>query len=285
MSYYHITDLEKLSGIKAHTIRIWEKRYNIIQPHRTETNIRQYDDEQLKKLLNVSTLIVNGYKISTIAKLSKTALHEEISKLSVNNINGIEAVLNELTIAMLSYDEINFEKTISNAVLKFGFLDTMLGVVYPFLQKVGLLWSIDNAMPAQEHFTSHLIKQKLLSAIDALPHADSKEKYLLFLPENEFHEIGLLFSNYILRAKGIKTIYLGASVPAENIATCLKQIKPTHILNMMISNISADLFNHKELFEAAQNEGVTWLMAGRKDIIEPFTKSHHVRFLNSPKEL
>ncbi len=283
--YYHIVDLEKLSGIKAHTIRIWEKRYQLIEPHRTETNIRQYDDMQLKKLLNVASLLNNGYKISEVAKLSLTELRQEVLKISDYTKDNNEHIINDLTLAMMQYDEVGFDKCISTAVLKFGLLDTMLHIIYPFLNKVGLMWSIDNTMPAQEHFTSHLIKQKLLSAIDSLPHATSKELYLLFLPENEFHEIGLLLSHYILRTKGIRTIYLGQNVPIANIEASIKQIQPTHLLTMIISNLSADFFNYRKFFLFAKKKKIPLLMAGKEPLIEPFLSTHPFTLLKSPKDL
>ncbi len=286
MSFYQISDLEQLTGIKAHTIRIWEKRYNLIEPHRSDTNIRFYDDQQLKKILNVSTLINHGFKISKIAQLSLTEIKKHILLICDSDKKPVnEAFVNDLTIAMLEFNEINFEKVISNAILKFGVFDAMINVIYPFLNKVGLLWIINNTMPFQEHFASHLIKQKLHSLLDNLPYKTSKYTYLLFLPENEFHEIGLLFSNYILRAKGIKTIYLGQNVPFQNIEAAILEIKPTHLVTMIVSNLSMELFNQKSVFKLIQAKKIKFLVAGRIDLLLPFEKTHSISILKTPNDL
>jgi DNA-binding transcriptional MerR regulator len=286
MSFYQISDLEQLTGIKAHTIRIWEKRYNLIEPHRSETNIRFYDDEQLKKILNVSTLINHGLKISIISKFSLIEIEKEILSIYENQIKITnEVFVNDLTIAMLELNEINFEKSISNAISKFGIFGAMVNVVYPFLNKVGLLWNVNKTKPFQEHFASNLIKQKLHSLIDNLPYKKSKHTYLLFLPENEFHEIGLLFSNYILRAKGIKTIYLGQNVPYQNIETAIHEIKPTHLLTMIVSNLSIELFNQKSIFKIIQSKKIKCLVAGRIDLLTPFEKKYPITILKNPSTL
>lgn len=286
MSFYQISDLEQLTGIKAHTIRIWEKRYNLIKPHRSETNIRFYDDQQLKKILNVSTLINHGFKISTVSKFSVIEIEKNILSINLNEKTSTnEVFVNDLTIAMIELYEINFEKSISNAILKFGVFDAMVNVIYPFLNKVGLLWNINKTMPFQEHFASNLIKQKLHSLIDNLPHKKSKHTYLLFLPENEFHEIGLLFSNYILRAKGIKTIYLGQNVPYQNIETAIHEIKPTHLLTMIASNLSTELFNQKSIFKLIESKNIKFLVAGRIDLLMSYEKKYPITILKNPSSL
>lgn len=286
MSFYQISDLEQLTGIKAHTIRIWEKRYNLIEPHRSETNIRFYDDQQLIKILNVSTLINQGFKISIIAKLSLTEIEKNISSISLSeNTATNDIFVNDLTIAMLQLNEINFEKSISNAILKFGVFDAMVTVIYPFLNKVGLLWNINKVMPFQEHFASNLIKQKLHSLIENLPHKKSKFTYLLFLPENEYHEIGLLFSNYILRVKGIRTVYLGQNIPYQNIETAILDINPTHLVTMIISNLSIEFFNQKNIFKLIQSKNIKCLVAGRTDLLTPFEKKYPITILESPSSL
>ena len=286
MSFYQISDLELLTGIKAHTIRIWEKRYNLIEPHRSETNIRYYDDQQLKKLLNVSTLINNGLKISTVSKFSEAEIEKSILSISTNEKKANNDVfVNDLTIAMLEFNEVNFEKSISNSILKLGVFDAMVTVIYPFLNKVGLLWIVNKTMPFQEHFASNLIKQKLHSLIDNLPHKKSNHTYLLFLPENEFHEIGLLFSNYVLRAKGIKTIYLGPNVPYQNIETAIDEIKPTHLVTMIVSNLSIEFFNQKNIFKLIRSKNIKCLVAGRIDLLKPFEKKYPITILENPSSL
>lgn len=235
---YQINDLERLTGIKAHTIRIWEKRYNLIEPRRTQTNIRFYDDEQARKLLNVSTLLESGYKISKIAALSPNELRQHI--LDLQNTPDDDTVsrvfINGMISSMLVYNEPALEKTISAALTRFGLYESMLRVIYPFLQKVGMMWSINQAMPAQEHFASSLIRRKLTSACDGLPPAtDMSKKFLLFLPPGEWHDIGLIFSEYLIRSKGYPVIYLGQNVPYENLSEVITAISPTHILGLFIT--------------------------------------------------
>ena len=246
MSKYKISDLEKLSGVKSHTIRIWEQRYKVLTPLRTETNIRYYDDEQLRKLLNVVSLMKSGVKISTIGKLTDEEINIKI--LALANTGGIgvkeETLINQMVSAGLSYDEAAFEKTFSNSILSFGLMNAYQKVFYPMLIKIGLLWSTTELSPAQEHFLSNLIKQKIFAAIDALaPPSDQSENWLLFLPEGEQHDLGLLIANYGLRAKGKKVIYLGANVPIENLYLVAEQVEPTHYLTFSVRSNEHDSIN------------------------------------------
>jgi len=231
MDRYKISELERLSGIKAHTIRIWEQRYNILQPLRSDGNIRLYDGGQLKKLLNVATLIKAGNKISAISQLSQEEINQRIESLSSIVGEGIkeEMLINQMMSSGLSFDEKSFEKAFSNSILSFGLISAYKKVFYPLLNKMGLLWSLTEINPSQEHFISNLIKQKMFAAIDALsPTSNESEKWLLFLPENETHELGLLVSNYILRSNNKEVCYLGADVPRENLMDVARRINPTH---------------------------------------------------------
>lgn len=240
MSTYHIYDIERLTGIKAHTIRIWEKRYQIVNPHRTPTNIRYYDDDQLRKLLNVSTLLQQGKKISAISQLSEQEIANEIVVIGEEETSSediiIQGYINNLIAFMASFDEDGFEKTFSIAVKKLGIYKAMVKVFYPFLFKTGILWSANNIMPAQEHFAVNIIKRKLIAVIDKLPRTSkTPKKFVLFLPPGEWHEMSLLFSDYIIRSKGYKTLYLGQSVPLENLDTTIAKYKPTHLLTFLIA--------------------------------------------------
>lgn len=233
MMSYPINELERLTGIKAHTIRIWEKRYGLITPDRTDTNRRSYNDDQVRKLLNVSTLLAQGQKISKIAALSESELHDliqgEPEAVSADHIR--EGFINDLVKSMLAFDEVGFEKTLAAAITRYGMTDAMLGVIYPFLHKTGLLWSINKAAPVQEHFASSIVCRKLMAATDGLlPPSDDGKKFLLFLPALEWHEIGLLFANYIIKAKGHKTYYLGQNVPFENIEIIVPIVEPDYML-------------------------------------------------------
>jgi DNA-binding transcriptional MerR regulator len=231
---YSIKDIEKLTGIKAHTIRIWEQRYGLVEPHRTETNIRYYDDDQLKTLLNVSMLVKHGKKISQIAKLTPDLLHQEVHSLAktpADRNDFFQIQIDSLIISMIELDEIRFEKIISTSTLRYGFETVMIEIIIPFLQKVGLLWATEEINVAQEHFITNLIRRKLIVAIDAIiPNPDYTKKFLLFLPEGELHELGLLFAKYLVKSRGFKTIYLGQSVPLQDIVKLREYYRPDYIL-------------------------------------------------------
>jgi len=231
-SHYSIKDLERLSGIKAHTIRIWEKRYDILNPERTDTNIRFYCDDDLKRLLNISVLIKNGGKISRIASLSNEALSQKILELNNVSTPAESGQIENLIVAMIDLDEAKFEKVLNNSIIQIGFEESMFQVVYPLLHKIGILWQIGTITPVQEHFISNLIRQKLYAAIDALPverHKNSKT-FLLTLPQWELHDIGLLVYNYLIRKKGHKTIFLGQGVPIKDVITIHELVHPDAIV-------------------------------------------------------
>lgn len=223
MIRYSINDLEKLTGIKAHTIRMWEKRYHIINPQRTDTNIRYYDDDDLKNLLNISTLNSHGFKISKIALMDKNTIREKV--LDIAGANGDHSTkINNLIVSMIDFNEESFEKILNSSILKIGFEHTVTDVLYPFLEKIGVLWQVGSLNVAQEHFITNLIRQKMILAIDgqskqAAPDAKS---FLLFLPDKEFHELGLLFYSFLLKKNGYKVVYLGQSVPFFDIKEVMK---------------------------------------------------------------
>lgn len=231
MGKYSIKELEKLSGIKAHTIRIWEKRYKVITPKRTPTNIRYYSDDDLKKILNISILNNHGHKISKIASLSTNEMYRRVAELSTEESN-FELLIDELTICMIELDEAKFDKLLSNYIVRFGFESTVIDIVYPFLEKIGILWLSNNITPIQEHFISNLVKQKIIVAIDGLAINTQKDadKIVLFLPEEELHEIALLFFNYLLKKIGYKTFYLGQAVPLRDLEEVVKALKPSYLV-------------------------------------------------------
>lgn len=241
MSNYSIKDLEQLSGIKAHTLRIWEQRYNIINPKRTDANIRTYDDNDLKLVLNIALLKDHDYKISEIAKLSLEELSKEVLAISDKQLNYPDQI-HALTIAMIDIDEERFEKIMSTNILQFGFENTMINIIYPFLSRIGTLWVTGSIGPAQEHFITNLIRQKIIVAIDGQiikPTVDSK-KYILYTPEGEFHEIPLLFANFILRARNNKVIYLGQSMPFSELQFICQHHKPDCLFTVVTSTPGQD---------------------------------------------
>lgn len=235
METYDIKDLEELSNIKAHTIRIWEKRYGLLKPTRTSTNIRKYDSNQLKKLLNITLLLNKGFKISEVAKMDDNKIFEEILSEKPNQQSSHEdQLINELIDAMMSFETARFEKTLNTTILRYGLIDAILRVVYPFLKKTGVLWSTDNIMPAQEHLVVNIIRQKMIVAIDGISLSPTNEKeFILFLPPNEYHEIGLLLSHFIVLKYGYPCYYLGQNVPLDNVASTIAKAKNPVLLTFI----------------------------------------------------
>ena len=236
MGKYSIRELEKLSGIKAHTIRIWEKRHRLIEPQRTDTNIRFYSDDDLKRIMNVSLLNSNGLKISRIAEMTGDEINRKILELSETKSES-QIYIDQLIIAMVDLDEEKFEKILSGLILRFNFERTVVEVIYPFLEKIGVLWQTHNITPAQEHFISNFIRQKLMVAIDGLPLAPkTARRAILFLPENEMHELGLLFYHYLVRKAGYRTFYLGQMVPHGDLINIYKVHKPQLLITSLITS-------------------------------------------------
>ncbi len=260
MSEYSIKDLERLSGIKAHTLRIWEKRYNIIEPARTDTNIRYYTDENLKKILNVVVLNENGYKISKIVGLSDTELKELVHDIALKN-NSTPTYVDTLVINMLELDEKHFVSRVNEIVEKIGVRETIYQVFYPFLIKIGVMWQIGLINPGHEHFISNLIRQKIIVEIDKLPlTTNTNEKnVILFLPDGELHELGLLFYHYLARDLGFNTLYLGESVPFQDLQKIHKHFKSNILITSFTQaeeesnieykiNLLADFFEAQKIF-------------------------------------
>lgn len=244
MIKYSIKDLEQLSGIKAHTIRIWEKRYGLFEPERTPTNIRFYSDEDLKKLLNVTILNRNGFKISNIVSMDNHEINDRIIEIS-DSFHDFTNQIEQLTLAMIDFDEVRFERVLSSSVIKIGFDETVRRILYPFFERIGVLWQIGTIYPAQEHFVSNLIRQKLIIAIDGQVGnvRESPLTFLLFLPPNEWHELGLLFYNYLLRRAGHNVIYLGQSLPLEDLAEIKQKQHIDYVLTSFTTHITSKKFN------------------------------------------
>ena len=238
---YSIKDLEKLSGIKAHTLRIWEKRYGILSPERTDTNIRFYSDTDLRKLLNISLLNKHGYKISLLSKMNDKDLNNTV--LSVSQKDGAsENQIDSLLAAMIELDEQKFDKIINNAIIHHGFEETLLKIIHPMFQKIGFLWQTGSINPAQEHFVSNLIRQKILVAIDGIIVSQNNQpkSFFLFLPEGEWHELGLLVYAYFIKKTGHKIIYFGQSLPFDSLIDASRSIEPDFLFTIMTCSILDD---------------------------------------------
>ncbi len=241
MAVYSIRDLEKLSGIKAHTIRIWEHRYGIIEPQRTKTNIRYYLDEDLKFLLNIALLNKNGIKISKIARMSKGEIAEKVAAVSEINFEyGTQ--LDALTISMIEMDEFKFDRIVSTNIQQLGFERTMLEIIYPFLDKLSLLWLTGSINPVQENFMSYLIRQKIIVAIDQepLPAWKSYRKFMIYLPEGERQELSLLFMHYMLKSRKNHVIYIGQDISLSDLQDAHKIHRPDYIFTMITETFAKE---------------------------------------------
>ncbi|PKH49440.1 MerR family transcriptional regulator [Tenacibaculum sp. Bg11-29] len=215
---FTIKDLENVSGVKAHTIRIWEKRYGLLSPERTDTNIRYYSSENLQKLLNVVLLNTNNHKISKIAEMSNETIIVKARELAFKVAVNDEAI-NSFKLSMFQFDKVLFNNTYNKLLNKKTFREIFKDVFIPFLGHIGLLWQTDTLLPAHEHFISNLIAQKIQISTERLEYSviNSETTYVLFLPENEIHELGLMYLNYELVLRGNSTIYLGQSLPLSNL--------------------------------------------------------------------
>jgi len=232
MNVFTIKDLENLSGIKAHTIRIWEQRYSFLKPCRTESNIRYYCSEELKRVLHISLLNKYGYKISQIDKMSEQELKNKLFSLSDAEARQ-EKLVNELIAHMIDLDIVSFERALDGYVLSHGIDRAISRIIFPFLDRIGVLWLTNHIHSAQEHLVSNIIRQKLVVGIEGavpLRQATSTSRtLLLFLPEGEHHELGLLYVHYLLRTHGARVLYLGANMPLKDVEFVSKYKRPDYL--------------------------------------------------------
>ena len=229
MNSFTIKDLANLSGIKAHTLRIWEQRYGFLKPNRTFTNIRYYSNEELKTILNIALLNKYGFKISHIDKMTHVEMREKI--LSLNQLQAQqERIVNELIQNMIDLDTETFESSLNDYIAAKGIERTITQIIFPYLEKIGILWLTNHINPAQEHLVTNIIRQKLISGIETVKSPlKSDVKVLLFLPEGEYHELGLLFMYFLLKNRGINVIYLGANIPLKDIEYLVNYKKPDYL--------------------------------------------------------
>lgn len=229
MNLFTIKDLENLSGIKAHTLRIWEQRYSFLKPSRTFTNIRYYSNEELKTILNIALLNKYGYKISHIDKMNAVEISEKILSLSQSEAQQ-ERIVNDMIRHMVDMDIEAFESALTSYILARGIERTIVQIIFPFMEKIGVLWVTNHINPAQEHLVTNIIKRKLLVGIDGASAPFKVQKsVLLFLPEGEYHELGLLFMYFMLKSRGVTVYYLGSNVPLNDIEYVVKLKKPDYL--------------------------------------------------------
>jgi MerR family transcriptional regulator, light-induced transcriptional regulator len=283
MGEYTIRELENLSGIKAHTIRIWEKRFGLIAPQRTSTNIRTYCDSELKKILNISILNRNGLKISKIAQLSQDEIVLKVNQFT-HEVSNSESQIESLTVAMIDLDEYRFEQVLSRAIIQFGFEEAVTRVLYPFFVKIGLMWQTGAVNPAQEHFITNLVKQKFFSAIDGLinPEMTNAKRFIFFLPEGEMHEIGLLFLCYMAKKRGYRTVYLGQSVPLNDVAELVKRRHVDCLVTSVVTTING--LDVSALIKTLSRDfsDQTIYLTGSQSLFLQHKLPEHIKLITSP---
>lgn len=239
MNQFTIRDIENLCGIKAHTLRIWEQRYKLFIARRKESQHRIYDNEDLKELLRIAFLYHNGHKISRIAELSKEDIYKLIQTSSAENDN-YSIYIHQLLEAAIDFDKEKFEKTVNCVVVRVGLEKCITEVFYPLLQRIGLLWMTNNMIPAQEHFTSHIIRKKIILATDGLDTVSrAKTNTIVFAPLGEFHEIPLLVANYFFKKNGHQTAYFGTNVSID----CIRHYAGLHEADRLYTHIITHMDN------------------------------------------
>jgi DNA-binding transcriptional MerR regulator len=289
-SVFSIKDLENLSGIKAHTIRIWEKRYNVLEPMRTETNIRLYDVTNLQKLLNITLLHNHGYKISNISKLSKEQIPQLVNEI-ISDKSAKHHALSSFKMAMMNFDQSLFFSTYNKLLSERSFREVFYDVFIPLIHEVGMLWQTETITPAHEHFISYLIKQKVLSNTEAaqlqLPTKNDKI-FVLYLPMNEVHELGLMFLNYEILSQGYKTIYLGESIPIESLKDLKKYFDNiTYVCYMTVEPTKSEVNDYikkvkKEVLDESSN---LWAIGRATENIASNTSDEKITIFNSIERL
>ena len=251
MNAFTIKDLENLSGIKAHTIRIWEQRYSFLSPQRTDTNIRYYTNNELQKVLNIALLNKYGYKISHIDRMTPVEMNEKILTLTQVEAQQ-ERLVNDLIYCMVDMKMEDFEAILDAYIAVKGIEKAIIQIIFPFLERIGILWMTNHINPAQEHLVTNVIRQKLIVGIETVKsHFKAKTTVLLFLPENEHHELGLLFAHYLLKSRGIKVLYLGANVPIKDVEYVTK-LKSPSVLYAHLTSVGNN-FNFERFLVNAHN--------------------------------
>ena len=283
MITYSVAQVEALSGIKAHTLRIWERRYGFLKPMRTPTNIRYYTDDQLKKLLNFGILVRNGYRVSKLEKMSDQEVFEAVTSILADPDSEDRDEIKGLTLAMLEMNEEEFDNIFERQVIRKGFLKTITEMIYPFLQYVGVLWNTNKAMIAQEHFVSNLIRQKIVTAIERLSIPQkSAPSIVFFLLEGEDHEIGLLLANFIAKERGWLTYYLGQGVPVSNIKKVVDLVEPQMLMSMFVTPKPHKM---NGFIDAVIGDGkVPFVVSGNSDNLEALEDYEALVKISSPDD-
>jgi len=288
---FSIKDLENISGIKAHTIRIWEKRYNVLEPMRSDTNIRYYNLVNLQKLLNITLLHEHGYKISRIAKFSEQQIPEVVREI-ISDKSVKSHAISSFKMAMLNFDQSLFFTTYNTLLSEKSFREVFYEVFIPLMNEIGLLWQSDTITPAHEHFISYLIKQKLLintEKLQVLQPTNDDRVFVLYLPSNEIHELGLMYLNYEILHHGYRSVYLGESIPLDNLADLKKYFNNVTFISYLTVEPNKDEINNyiSSLNSEILNDESTelWLLGRMVDFIEPKNISDKTRIFRSISDL
>lgn len=283
MVTYSVAQVEALTGIKAHTLRIWERRYDFLKPMRTPTNIRFYSDDQLKKLLNFGILVRNGYRVSKLEKMTDDEVFDAVTAILADPASEDRDEIKALTLAMLEMNEEDFDNIFERQVIRKGFLKTITEMIYPFLQYVGVLWNTNKAMIAQEHFVSNLIRQKIITAIErlAIPQK-SAPAVVLFLLEGEDHEIGLLLANFIAKDMGWRTYYLGQDVPFANIEKVVDLIEPQMLMSLFMTPKPHKMNNFINAIKG--DNSVPFVISGNRDNLSVLEEVEGLIKISSPND-
>lgn len=288
MNLFSISQLAQYSGVKAHTIRMWEKRYNALKPERSEGNTRYYDNSQLRRLLNIVSLLDLGlYKVSELCTMPDDRLEQLISGHNELAAESSEYPISQLIKAGLYFDEQMFDRIWSNMLDEHGLRYAYLNIIYPVLRRVGMLWAASELPPASEHFLSNLIVRKLNSFINSLKPCDKEvgNTWVLALPEDEFHEIGLMFGNYLLREAGYHTVYLGANVPTHSISAAVEQTGARHVLIFIVHNDSPENLQQYLSDLKISASGAQLVVASDSRIRNTLSPVDGISFLSSASEL
>ena len=289
-SVFSIKDLENLSGIKAHTIRIWEKRYDILQPMRTDTNIRLYDLASLQKLLNITLLHDYGYKISKIATYPQDKIPSLVREI-ISNKTAKSHAISEFKMAMMNFDQELFFNTYNWLIAEKSFKEVFHQVFIPLMNELGLLWQSDTITPAHEHFISYLIKQKLLintEKLQILKQTKLDKVFVLSLPMNEIHELGLMYLNYEILLHGYKTIYLGESMPIENLKDLKKHFDSIVFVSYLTVQPEKDIVDsyiQKMSDELLDDTTELWYIGRMVEFIKKEELSERITIFSSITEL
>ena len=283
MEIYTMSQVESLTGIKSTTLRAWERRYSFLSPQRTNTNIRHYSDLELRTLLNISILRENGYRISKIDQLTEDEIFDAVFDIIESKSPGNKEEILTLTNAMLAMDELMFSKVFNVHARREGLLPTMFNLIYPFLAQVGVLWTSSKVSAAQEHFISNLIRQKIIASIDELPaHKPDAPTIVMFLPEHEMHEIGLMLAHFVAKHHGWKVIYLGQNVPFDTLLSTTDKVRPQLIMTIAISSrvhYLSDLINR-----IRTETDLDLVLSGPSELFESHPMLDQIIYVSNPEE-